>query len=159
MENKESIELSEITHEQFDQLHEEYTIKENGKTRYYFMNDCEKNFTYGIYKENELIGFIVCSKFLEDKFEVRVLIKNAYRGKGISGLAKEKLIEKIGKKLDYVTDFVSLIHYDNESSLKASGKAGWNYNWQMTEMINDEGGQGYKVYTKPNPYYKNKKTL
>lgn len=162
MENTENnlIELKEITREQFDALEDDYT-KNGGNIHFYYLNDKVNSLTFGIYYNKELVGFITSSAFIFDSVEVRTLVKKEYRGRGISSIAKQKLIEMTGEFYKDKVEFISLINYDNEASINAAKKSGWKFDSEKTEILSEEGtGQGYQVFTTNNPYYeKKKKTL
>lgn len=152
---KDLVELKLIKEETFSKLNREYIEKEDGGIHFYYL----ANFSYGIYYNNELVGFITCNKFINNLLEVRTYVKKEFRGKRIASSAKKELIEITGEKFSDCEKYISLIDYENVSSIKATKRAGWSYDWELTEKISEEGAECLEAYTKKNPFYKKTKRL
>ena len=149
------VELRHIESDTFFSLTKNYYEKENGKVHFYYTG----NKTYGIFLDDKLVGFITCSKMMDNLLEVRTYVKEGYRGRRIAPKAKELIVNELGKEMPECPSFISLIDYKNESSLKSAKNCGWNFDWQLTEMISEEGGECLQVFTKNNPFYKKGKRL
>ena len=154
--NKEGlVELKNIDKELFLELCKEYYEEEKGGVHFYYIND----FTYGIYYNSIPVGFIICNKFINNLVEVRTLVKKEFRGKKIAPKAKELLIETTGEIFSDCPKYLSLIDYENISSIKSAKNSGWSYDYEITEKISEEGSECLEAYIKNNPYYKKTKRL
>lgn len=153
--NYNSITLSPITEEAFNQIYD--ILKQDDLAKKYVFFNYED--AHGIFYEKRLVGLFKLSSFIGNSLSISIAILNEYRGKGIAQIARMKIVELYGKEYPDVKLFISNTIPNNKSSNKSLQNLGWQQTHEYDEIMIDEGAEFFNIYFKENPYYEKKESL
>lgn len=146
---KEKITLTPIDEENFNivskKLNEDPEVNK-------FVSFYNVSNTDAILVDNKIAGLFKLSRFIEGNMTIHIALLKEYRGKGIGGIAINKIVEEYGENYPDAQYFMGNMNYTNKRAIKSIEKLGWDRTYRYDEMMNDEGGEFFILYEKANPY-------
>lgn len=140
------VSLCQISEEDFNRVND--NLKDQHYVKFSYSN------VIGIVYENNIVGLISMTPFIDESLSISIAILNEYRGKGIASEACNTLFDTFASEYPNVKSFMYNSDSYNEASRKAAKKLGWERTYDYDQAMEDEGAEYFIIYRKYNPYYK-----
>ena len=95
------------------------------------IDDIDKNLifnpisTYSITIDKKIIGLITFFDWYPNHVAISIIVDKRYRGKGIAGIALEKVIDLHGRNNTSINRFLYNVSQKNKSSIRVMEKLNW----------------------------------
>ena len=147
------IDLRKISIDEFNSIKDEIILEyENNKVNYV-------NFTYysedlnGIFCDGILVGLFRIGMYINN-ISIDLIIRKNYRRKSIALNAIKKIVINYGKLYPNVKYFIGNVNPANIASNKLCEKLNWEKDYSYNDIMLEEGGEFFNIYTLKNPSYK-----
>ncbi len=151
-----NINLKKLTLEQFNYIMDDLNKDEKKFVNFTYNSDFHQKHSCnstGIFLDDKLVGIFYIVEIWKIP-AIRLAILREYRGKNIATYATDKIIDEYGKIFFDIPYFYSEVDPFNQNAINLMKKSSWERNYNFDEIISNEGGSEFLLYTKPNPHFK-----
>ena len=156
------MELRKITENEYNtvanEIKEEYITNQENKNNNDYEHHNFVNFTnydsnyYGIIVDEKVTGLIRLQNFRRN-LSIDLYVLPKYRHQGIGFAVSNILIDTLGKIYPDKEYFHCNVDAHNTKSLNLVKKLGWQVDYDLMNLFNDEGAEDLIIFTVKNPYY------